>query len=56
MPARSGGSGYFGSISVSVSMRRRLTAQLRNHLWSDGMMYHGAVFVDVRSIASEYAA
>ena len=32
IPARSGGSGYFGSISVSVSMSNRLTAQLRNHL------------------------
>ena len=32
IPARSGGSGYFGSISVRVSMSSRLTAQLRNHL------------------------
>ena len=37
-------------------MSSLLTAQLRNHLWSEGMTYQGAALVDVRSIASEYAA
>src|ERR1700692_3669572 len=45
IPARSGGSGYFGSISVSVSMSNLLIAQSRYHLWSEGITYQGAAAV-----------
>ncbi|MEY2533671.1 MAG: hypothetical protein QOF29_1581 [bacterium] len=48
----SSGWGYCGSMSSSVSSTMRLTAQLRNHLWSAGTTYHGACSVDVRVIAS----
>ena len=52
-PSRSSRGGYFGFIAVSVSMSTLLIAQLRNHFTSDGMTYHGATLVEVRSIASE---
>src|SRR5262245_35452410 len=50
------GFGSFRSISFMVSAMIWEMARLRNHLWLDGMTYHGACFVLVRSIASSNAA
>src|SRR5215468_876702 len=50
------GFGSFRSISSMVSAMIWEMARLRNHLWLDGMTYHGACGVLVRSIASSNAA
>src|SRR5690606_14640968 len=50
------GSGNFGSSSASVSASTAATAQLRYHLRSDGITYHGAASVSVRRSASAYAS
>ena len=39
-------------MSSRVSITMRLIAQLRNHLRSDGITYHGACSVEVFRIAS----
>ena len=46
------GLGYLGSISSSVSRTIAAMAALRAHLWSAGMMCHGAHVVEHLSSAS----
>ena len=50
------GLGNFISSASSVSTTMRDTARLRNHLWLEGMMNHGAWAVLQRPRASSNAA
>ena len=48
--------GNLGFISPNVAIRILLTAQFRNHLWFDGITYHGAHDVEVRATISSAAS